>query len=554
MESSASPAASGGPSIPAAETGASAAASDSGDSLRASLRRIQPIISTAAVGELDAVVPKTASISRLENAALEELERASEELVRPSRRPSWSTLKTLLPLAAVDLITLIAVFLCATLTMLAVTSWIVPSTFVYQFVAISAVYFVVAAMLGLYPASGISPPAELRQQSMAVLASFGILLAIDSLFGTLSKSEAVSVIVGGLIAVVVMPVARFFARDLLGRCSWWGERAILIGSGRQTQHLARFLKNSPQRGLRPIGVVDAPHRYWREDTEGLDYLGSPDELLSLADEHDATWAIVSTGGRDPEEVAELLTRGTLMPNLLVIPSRTSLPSMWTQSRECGGLAGLHIQDQLLHRTPRMLKRGGDIVLSALALLMLTPVFLVVAALIKVISPGPVFYGQPRIGRAGRRFLTWKLRTMVPNASELLAEVLASDPKLAEEFERDHKLKDDPRIIRGIGHFLRATSLDELPQFWNVLVGEMSLVGPRPIVEEEVAKFGRDTYPLYLRMRPGITGLWQVSGRNNTTYEDRVHLNTYYVRNWSPWLDAYILLRTVRTMLLREGAY
>jgi lipopolysaccharide/colanic/teichoic acid biosynthesis glycosyltransferase len=142
--------------------------------------------------------------------------------------------------------------------------------------------------------------------------------------------------------------------------------------------------------------------------------------------------------------------------------------------------------------------------------------------------------------------------MVNNSEAILKDYLATHPDAMEEWRRDLKLRNDPRIIPGIGSFLRRTSLDELPQLWNVIVGDMSLVGPRPIVTDEVEKY-QEVYPLYERVRPGMTGLWQVSGRNNTSYEDRVRLDHYYIRNWSLWFDYFILLRTFRTVVMREGS-
>jgi Undecaprenyl-phosphate galactose phosphotransferase WbaP len=168
------------------------------------------------------------------------------------------------------------------------------------------------------------------------------------------------------------------------------------------------------------------------------------------------------------------------------------------------------------------------------------------------SSGRVFYGQPRIGRHGVGFVAWKFRSMVTDADARLEQYLIAHPELRTEWERDHKLRDDPRIT-WIGRFLRRTSLDELPQLWNILRGEMSLVGPRPIVQAEVVKYG-DHIALYHKVRPGLSGLWQVSGRNNTTYDERVRLDCYYVRNWSVWLDLVILSRTVRVVALGEGAY
>jgi Undecaprenyl-phosphate galactose phosphotransferase WbaP len=176
----------------------------------------------------------------------------------------------------------------------------------------------------------------------------------------------------------------------------------------------------------------------------------------------------------------------------------------------------------------------------------------IAMLVKWSSKGPVFYGHERIGEGGRTFRAWKFRTMVENADETLEQYLQADPSLQVEWATNHKLKRDPRIT-NIGKLLRQTSLDELPQIWNVIRGEMSLVGPRPIVRNEVIKYGEE-FDLYRRVRPGITGLWQVSGRSKTTYEERVTMDVHYVRNWSVWLDAYLLAKTVGVVLGKQGAY
>ena len=164
----------------------------------------------------------------------------------------------------------------------------------------------------------------------------------------------------------------------------------------------------------------------------------------------------------------------------------------------------------------------------------------------------MFFRHARVGRGGRTFQAWKFRSMVANSQEVLAELLARDAQARAEWEADHKLRDDPRITR-VGRLLRLTSLDELPQAWNVLMGDMSFIGPRPIVAAEAAKYG-EVFDLYQQVRPGISGLWQVSGRNDTTSAARVALDDYYVRNWSVWLDLHILIRTVRVVLLGKGAY
>ena len=181
-----------------------------------------------------------------------------------------------------------------------------------------------------------------------------------------------------------------------------------------------------------------------------------------------------------------------------------------------------------------------------------PVYLLLSILIYLDSPGPILFSHRRVGRHGREFSCYKFRTMVPDAHAALQRYLAEHPESLQEWEETYKLKDDPRITR-LGRFLRRTSLDELPQFLNVLKGEMSLCGPRPIVQDEVRKYGKFIEDYYL-VKPGITGLWQVSGRNDVSYDDRVRMDSWYVRNWSVWLDLVILLKTVRYVLSGKGAY
>ncbi len=196
---------------------------------------------------------------------------------------------------------------------------------------------------------------------------------------------------------------------------------------------------------------------------------------------------------------------------------------------------------------RVLDLAGALVLATV----FSPLILAIV-LIMGRDNGPIIYRHRRVGRNGRAFECLKFRTMIPNADQVLRELLESDPKMKAEWVRDHKLRRDPRVTR-LGRFLRRTSLDELPQLWNVLLGEMSLVGPRPVVREELLRYGRNVRT-YLSAKPGITGLWQVKGRNDTDYRRRVVLDTYYVKNQNLMLDVYILLKTTRVVLGGSGAY
>ena len=230
------------------------------------------------------------------------------------------------------------------------------------------------------------------------------------------------------------------------------------------------------------------------------------------------------------------------------PSNPAVTSEWI---EVEGPAAPALREAL--RSPAALtwKRGLDLAgATVLAALFALPLLAICVAL-RLGSGGPLFFAHERIGRNGRTFRLWKLRTMVPDAERILECTLAADPDLREEWLRDHKLQDDPRVT-PFGRFLRRTSLDELPQLWNVLRGDMSLVGPRPIVVDEIERYG-ETFALYARVRPGITGLWQVSGRNATSYDRRVALDHHYVSHWSPWLDLYVLASTPVVVLRRSGA-
>ncbi|MBC7823903.1 MAG: sugar transferase [Candidatus Parcubacteria bacterium] len=200
------------------------------------------------------------------------------------------------------------------------------------------------------------------------------------------------------------------------------------------------------------------------------------------------------------------------------------------------------------------KRLFDIVFSLTVLIFFSPVYLLLALLIAVSSSGPIFYVQERVGKNYRRFECIKFRTMVVNADELLMEMIETSPQLRQEFEDNFKLKYDPRIT-WIGHFLRVTSLDEFPQFWNVLMGDMSVVGPRPLVVEELPRYGSHIDRV-LTIRPGITGLWQVSGRNDIPYPQRVRMDLYYANARNFWMDLWIVVKTIGVVVFpkNNGAY
>ncbi len=286
---------------------------------------------------------------------------------------------------------------------------------------------------------------------------------------------------------------------------------------------------------------------------------------ALAEEMANNWATIQpTPGRASHETyvpSRMARANTLAESTMGLPfsgSGSDLLSLggalWGEnirSRATDGTATAHpgLHD---HPSLRGLKRGLDVALASLALLAALPFLAACAAAIRLTSEGPLFFLQSRLGQGGKAFSIVKFRTMVVNAEAVLTEYLAAHPEAKQEWMTDHKLRMDPRIT-PVGRFMRKFSLDELPQLWNVVKGEMSLVGPRPIVASEIPKYG-ESYADYCRVRPGLTGLWQVSGRNDTGYTQRVELDRHYVRCWSVTRDLEIIARTLPAVVRSAGAY
>jgi len=235
--------------------------------------------------------------------------------------------------------------------------------------------------------------------------------------------------------------------------------------------------------------------------------------------------------------------------VILIPDLFGMPSLWVSGRDLGGVLGLEVTKNLLFWRNRLLKRILDLILALLAMPLVLVSFVIVGLLIRIDSPGPVFFLQERPGERGRPFKIWKFRTMHVDAERRLNSL---SPEFLEEFWRYGKIRNDPRITR-VGYWLRKYSLDELPQIINVLRGEMSLVGPRPYLFSQLKQLGLYSNEIF-SVKPGLTGLWQISGRSEVTTEERVSMDTYYIRNWSIWMDLYILARTVWVVLTRKGAY
>ncbi len=302
----------------------------------------------------------------------------------------------------------------------------------------------------------------------------------------------------------------------------------------------------PGRGSNP----NRPRGVFAE-VEGVPVVGDLSLAPLLAARLQVQYAVLAMPGVASEKLVRISERvGGVFTHMLVIPDLFGLASLGVPARDVGGILGLEVRQQLLLRGPRAAKRALDLALTSIGGLCILPICALIALAIVIDSRGSAFYGQSRLGQSGGRFHALKFRTMHGDGEKRLQALLDADPQLRDEYIIFHKLKNDPRITR-IGKHLRKYSLDELPQLWNVLRGDMSLVGPRPYLEREITDMNAQE-GLILRAPPGVTGLWQVSDRNTIDFHGRVRMDVYYVRNWSPWLDFYILARTLGAVLRGTG--
>lgn len=410
----------------------------------------------------------------------------------------------------------------------------------------------VAAMTRTYAAIPPRPARQFRGWVKGAVTVCTVIIAAAWLLEIGSAPIYFSLAVGTSLAVLLASFLRALCRSALGSASWWGTRLIVVGNRGLAAKAFSELKREPQWGLCPVGFVEDE---LPNDTkfDRNHYVGPLDRLDELALEYDVDRALAVAHSFADDELAELLSRrSSRIRHWIILPPMQRFPSLWLEECEAARLPALVVTNRLALPWSRLLKRGFDLALTLVLGVAALPLILLLALLVRLGSPGPVFYGSERLGRHGRRFKAWKFRSMYHNADKVLSQYLDEHPEMAAEWQATTKLRDDPRIT-WIGRWLRVTSLDELPQIWNVLVGEISLVGPRPILPCEIDKYG-DHFEHYSKVLPGLTGLWQVSGRNNTTYCERLDLDAYYVSNWSIWLDTYILACTVKVVLLGEGAY
>ena len=413
------------------------------------------------------------------------------------------------------------------------------------------VWLALFKLYGLYePRQVLGPVNEFKQVFHGVVAGTVLIILADSTFRLeLARGWALLVLATGLVFVGGERLAVRKALHFLRRRGGDATRTIILGANPEARTVARTLEREAWLGYRIIGFVDDTAPVGHDVHEGKEVLGHTGELKDLINRHDASLVLVAASAFDAARLNRLfwelqdidvdlqMTSGTID----LLASRMTVQSV-------AGVPLLYVRRTGITQMQRALKRTIDVLGSAVITLFLSPVLIAIALWILKDSKGGAFFKQTRVGRDGRLFTCWKFRTMVANAEARRAELehLSEGPGLL------FKLKEDPRVTKA-GKFLRRYSLDELPQLWNVMKGDMSLVGPRPALPSEVEQYD-DWVHNRLKVKPGMTGLWQVSGRTETSFADYVRYDLFYIQNWSLSLDLWILWRTFRAVTTAEGAH
>ncbi len=353
---------------------------------------------------------------------------------------------------------------------------------------------------------------------------------------------------------IYLIIGRLFAKWYIKHNSNLQVPLLIVGAGKTAELFLQGIMGEGGLGYKVIGFLEDKNVTipFLKKYPVLGKFEQAEEIIKATGVEDV---VIAAPGTDPEKLRDTINKiQALVKNLTIIPNLMEVPM---SGIEAEGFLNeriiiLRLKNNLARPLNKFIKYSFDWIATLIGTIVISPLLLIICIWIKLDSPGPILFGHRRIGKDGREFDCYKFRSMCRDAEARLEEILAENEEVRTEWKKNFKIKNDPRVTK-VGKFLRKTSLDELPQIINVLRGEMSLVGPRPIVEEELARYG-EYVDDYLMVRPGITGMWQVSGRSDTTYDERVRIDSWYVRNWNFWLDIMLLWRTIKSVFKCEGAY
>lgn len=393
---------------------------------------------------------------------------------------------------------------------------------------------------------------EIKEILKSILTTTFIILIILFSIKKVEKHSRLLIIIYTTNLLILIPLIRTYIRKILFKLNLFTKKALIIGSGKTAFEIYNAITHEPNLCYKIAGFIDDSDI---TEINGIKVHKGISKINSYITLAHITDVIIAKDELDSHQTAVLINKlQHKVENVLYIPPLRDISAYSTNIKYffSSQIISFEIKNNLSNKFLYITKRLTDYTLTLLILPLILPIMALIAIIIRLDSKGPVIYSHKRIGKNAKEFKCYKFRTMYVDADKKLKEILEKDPQKREEWQKYWKLKDDPRVTK-IGKFLRKTSLDELPQIFNVLKGEMTLVGPRPVVKKEIEEYYKNDAYFYFMVLPGITGLWQVSGRSDTSYDYRVMLDSWYVKNWNLWLDIVILFKTFKAVFKREGA-
>jgi len=415
----------------------------------------------------------------------------------------------------------------------------------------AALFVVGYALAGLYPGFGLGPVEALRRITIVTTSGFLLVAAFSFALKLPAPYSRVAFALAFALSLMVVPLCRAMPLRFVRRTSRGSEPVVIVGTGVRAAKAIRSLKTAYRQDYRPVAVLAPAESTGESAIENVPVVGGLDRARELAGSGIRV-ALLETDGTPSLALVDTLQRD--FRHVLLFGEGDGLPVEGLQIRHLGDLVGIEYTNNLLVHHNRAVKRALDLAIGAIALALAAPVIGCAIAIVRLIDGGPAFFVQDRAGQDGRRIAVLKIRTMRRDAEARLEQHLEADPALRQEWEARFKLTNDPRLLPVVGRFFRRFSIDELPQLISVVSGEMSLVGPRPFPDYHLSQFSPAFRELRERVRPGITGLWQITVRSAGSIEEQEALDSYYIRNWSVWMDIYVLSRTVVAVASGRGAY
>ena len=423
---------------------------------------------------------------------------------------------------------------------------------VYIYVVVPMLFLIILGHSRTY--TQMKPVVDtMREIFQSVFAGWIVSIIIIYFLKASEQSSRLFIILFGLFVLINVCLIRYSVFKFL-KFNLFYEPIIIIGAGLTAEKLIKFWHEDLGYRYKIIGLID-DHPISERLPQEFPLLGTLDEARSIIRAANVKTVVIAAPGLNKGRLQALISKIqphvkniSFVPDLIGTPMSSAELSILFSEK----ILMLNLRNNLSRPYNRALKRLFDLTLTIFGGLMISPVLLAIAIAVAIENRGHVIFAHKRVGAAGKKFSCYKFQTMVHDAEAKLKQYLAQNPEARREWEETFKLTNDPRVTR-LGGWLRRTSLDELPQLWNVIRGDMSLVGPRPIVQAEVPRYGKNIREYYMVL-PGITGMWQVSGRSDTTYPERVAMDTWYVRNWSVWIDIMYLFKTVKAVFRGSGAY